>query len=230
MAGSPQKFINTIIRAVALAMIIVLIASASCEEKNNQEFVKVQLEIPISIKPGTAIISLQDTLWVEANFPDTIHDYLSKQYLKVVDYDFYTSLVLIKLISKSLNETSQPAAAGAFDFISATGSISKIGSLGGELAFVYEQGRYKIKIGLIPKFKGIFSIRMLFREILSSSTVPVLESPRINIVYTMTNVNYILNDGDFHFELYENNVKTIPDFSQVPDFDRIFNVYSFEVR
>jgi hypothetical protein len=228
MAGSQPKFINTIIRAAALALIIVLITSASCEEKNNQEFVKVQLEIPISIKPGTAIISLQDTLWVEADFPDTIHDYLSKEYLKVVDCDFYTSLGLINLISKSLNETSQPAAAGAFDFISATGSISKIGSLSGELAFVYEQGRYKIKIGLIPKFKGIFSMRLFLREV--SSTVPVLDSPRSNKVYTMTYVNYILNDGNFHFELYENNVKTISGFSQVPDFDRIFNVYSFEVR
>ncbi len=231
MAGK-AAFQTILIRAGSLALIMFLFLAGLCEREEEKEFVEVMLEIPFTITPPDKAIERGDTLWIEAFFPDTVHDYIGKKYYKVPNYDFFTSIVLTKLVSKSLFESQQPAAGAAFDFHFHTGTITDIGSLGGKLKFEYNGANYRIKFGLIPKFTGVFSFRMIFREYDTNNVVPITEDPstaRKNRVFVMYRMNYILNNGNFHYELYDSLVKHNMNPDE-PDFDRLFNVYCFKVK
>lgn len=207
-----------------------LFLAGSCEREEEREFVEIRIEIPVTITPSHATLQLGDTLWIQADFPDTVSDYISKMYLKVPNFSFHTRIFLTKLVSNSLYETEQPAAAQAFNFYFAEGSLTEIGSLGGTLNFVSAGIRYRVKIGLIPKYPGIYGIRFLYgHPIINTTVVPVLDSVNKNRVYVMYFMNYILNDGNFHYELYEANVKTVYDLRTEPDFERIWSMYCFEV-
>lgn len=225
MAG--RSIHTSCIRAASVALIMLLLMAASCDKEKLKEYIEIRLEIPISITSPEASISLGDTLWIISEFPDTLSDYISKQYLKVGDFSFYTSILLTKLVSKSLYETEQPAAAGAFDFYFDEGSISDIGSLGGKLNLKRQSNGYRIKFGLVPKFRGTYGIRFLYRSS-ENWRVPILDDDN-NRIYVMYFMNYILNDGDFHFDLYEANVKTVTDLRAEPDFERKWSMYCFEV-
>lgn len=228
MAGSSIQ--NSSLRAGALALSIFLFFAGSCEREEEKEFVEIRLEIPITITPPQATLRLGDTLWIQTDFPDTLSDYISKKYLKVPDFSFHTRILFTKLISKSLFDTEQPAAAGAFDFYFVEGSITELGNLGGTLNFARKHNGYKLKIGLIPKFQGIYAIRFLYGHPVNYTTVvSVHDTVNKNRVYVMYFMNYILNEGNFHYELYEANVKTLSDFRTVPDFERIWSTYCFEV-
>lgn len=223
---------SIMIRASSLALIMLLFLAGSCEREEQREFVEIRLEIPITITPPQATLQLGDTLWIQTDFPDTVSDYISKKYLKVPDFSFYTRILFTKLISKSLYETEQPAAASAFDFYFVEGSITEIGALGGTLNFVRRGNSYGIKIGLIPKHLGIYGIRLLYSHpnpSINTTVVPVLDTVNKNRVYMMYFMNYLLNDGNFHYELYEANVRTVIDNRTETDFERIWSMYCFEV-
>lgn len=231
MAGK-GAFQTIMLRASTLALILLLLLAGSCEREEEREFAEVMLEIPFTITPPDEAIEQGDTLWIETIFPDTIHDYISKKYYKVSNYDFFTSIVLTKLVSKSLFESQQPAAAAAFDFHFDTGKVTDIGSLGGKLKFVYDGANYRIKFGLIPKLSGVFSFRMIFRDYDTNNIVPIIENsstPKKNRSFVMYRMNYIMNEGNFHYRLYDSLVKhnMNPDEQ---DFDRLFNVYCFKVK
>jgi len=157
--------INTLkkmIRASALALIIFLLQASSCD-KEEKEFVDVWPRMPVNISPPQELISIGDTLWLNIDFPDTVEDYLTKKFYKVENYDFFTSIMLLKLIGPTINRADQPAAASNFSFYQKIGSLINIGSLGGDLKFDYSGSRYKNKIGLVPKQSGVFSLIMLYR-------------------------------------------------------------------
>jgi hypothetical protein len=229
MAGN-MLVISNMIRTSELALIILLFLAGSCEHESAKEYVTVMLEIPFSITPPQASIHLGDTLWIESIFPDTLHDFLSKKYFKVPNYDFFTRIQLIKLISNSLFETQQPAAAGAFDYYYHTGNITEFSSLGGKLNFTYDGESYAIKFGLIPKYIGIYTLIMFFKE--KGTIVPIVDqfNSNQNRVYIMYRMNYLLNNGEVHYDLYFENCKTVYDHRTDLDFPRLWNAYTFEVR
>ena len=102
------------IRATILALIVFLLQASSCD-KEEKEFIEVLLRMPVTITPPQKSITLGDTLWLNFDFSDTLEDYLSGKYYKVVDYSFYTSLMFLKLIGPTIDRGDQPAAAGNFN-------------------------------------------------------------------------------------------------------------------
>lgn len=226
--------INTLkkmIRASALALIIFLLQASSCD-KEEKEFVDIWPRMPVNISPPQELISIGDTLWLNIDFPDTVEDYLTKKFYKVENYDFFTSIMLLKLIGPTINRADQPAAASNFSFYQKIGSLINIGSLGGDLKFDYSGSRYKNKIGLVPKQSGVFSLIMLYRDSGKpfGEVVENISNDKKRIYYAHK-LSYIINNGDFHFDLYQKNCFVDPDIKTVdPWFYELFSTYTFEVK
>jgi len=230
MVTSKSKILNYLIRASSFALIIFLFQAASCD-KEETEFVEVWPRMPISISPAAAAINLGDTLWVDINFPDTVEDYLTKKYYKIVDYEFHTSLMFLKLIGPTVDQGVQPAAAGNFNFYSKIGQVYDIGSLSGKIKFSYSDSRYKFKVGLLAKQKGVFSLIMLPRVTdypLTGVIDPIKDGKDRS--YYITHISYILNNGEFHFDLYQANCLVDPEIQKHPWFYESFGTYTFEVK
>ncbi len=230
MVTSKSKMLNYIIRASSLALIIFLFQAASCE-KEETEFVEVWPRMPISISPAVEAINLGDTLWVDINFPDTVEDYLTKKYYKIVNYEFHTSLMFLRLIGSTVDRGDQPAAAGNFNFYSKIGQVYDIGSLSGKIKFSYSDSRYKFKVGLLAKQKGVFSLIMLPRVTdhpLTGVVDPIKDGKDRS--YYITHISYIINNGEFHFDLYQANCLADPEIQKHPQFNEAFATYTFEVK
>ncbi len=231
MVTIKSKILNYLIRANSFALIIFLFQAASCE-KEETEFVEVWPRMPISISPGVEVINLGDTLWVDINFPDTVEDYLTKKYYKIVDYEFHTSLMFLKLIGSTVERGNQPAAAASFFFFPKIGQLNDIGSLGGDIKFEYSDSRYRFKIGLLAKQKGVFSVIMLPRVTdhpLTGVVDPIKDGKDRS--YYITHISYIINNGEFNFDLYQANCLVDPTIRTAdPWFYEAFATYTFEVK
>lgn len=225
------KNINILFRATSLVLIIFLFQAASCD-KEEIDYVEVWPRMPMSVEPPDESILLGDTLWVSIDFPDTVEDYLTKKYYKIVDYDFYTSLMFLKLIGPTIDQGKQPAAAGNFNFYPKIGQVYDIGSLSGKLKFDYSSSRYRAKVGLVAKQKGVFSLIMLYRgadKPFNEVVVDPFKDGKKRIYYT-THLSYIINNGNFHFDLYEANCLVPPQLKSDPLLDEAFGTYTFEVK
>ncbi len=224
------------IRAASIALIVFLLQAASCDKEEEKEVVEVWPRMPVNISPPGETIGLGDTLWVNIDLPDTVEDYLTKKYYKVKDYDFFTSLMLLRLIGPTVDRGDQPAAASNFAFYARVGQVYDIGSLSGKLKFDYSNSRYRANVGLVTKQKGVFSLIMLYRGSsieTSTSFVNILDSTPggKERFYIVQHINYILNNGNFHFDLYEANCLVPPQLKSDPRFiEEGFNTYTFEVK
>jgi hypothetical protein len=231
MVTSKSRILNYLIRASSFALIIFLFQAASCEPEET-EWVEVWPRMPISISPAVEAINLGDTLWVDINFPDTVEDYLTKKYYKIVDYEFHTSLMFLMLIGPTVDQGDQPAAASSFFFFPKIGQLNDIGSLGGDIKFEYSDSRYKFKVGLLAKQKGVFSLIILPRVTdypLTGVVDPIKDGKDRS--YYITHISRIINNGDFHFDLYQANCLVDPTIRDVdPWFDELFATYTFEVK
>ena len=231
-----RRHYKTMIRAASLALIVFLLQAASCDKEEEKEFVEVWPRMPVNISPPGETIGLGDTLWVNIDLPDTVEDYLTKKYYKAIDYDFFTSLMLLRLIGPTVDRGDQPAAASSFTFHARVGQVYDISSLSGKLKFDYSNSKYKAHVGLVAKQKGVFSLIMLYRgsDIENrTSNINILDSTPggKERLYWVQHICYILNNGDFHFDLYQANCLVDPEIRTAdPYFDEMFNTYTFEVK
>lgn len=231
MVASKSKILHYLIRASSFALIIFLFQASSCD-KEETEFVEVWPRMPISISPAAAAINLGDTLWVDINFPDTVEDYLTKKYYIIVDYEFHTSLMFLRLIGSTVDRGDQPAAASSFSFLPKIGQLNDIGSLGGDIKFEYSDSRYRFKIGLLAKHRGVFSVIMLpmvTNHPLTGVVDPIKDGKDRS--YYITHISYIINNGEFYFDLYQANCLVDPTIRTTdPWFVEAFATYTFEVK
>lgn len=215
---------------------ILLFSAFQCDSEDQKEYIEVQLEIPFKIDPPDESVILEDTLWITIDTPDTLRDYLSNRYYKLPNCEFPISLMVLKLIDPESPEGSQPGAIDKFTIHPTVGAVQNIGSLSGELIIVYgvTSQKYRLKIGMVPKEKGIFSFIILLRHELGGPSLPIIDDrPLTNgkrRIYYANRFNFLLNDGNFHFDLYKANVKEDPSIESEPDFKKLFKVYTFEVK
>ncbi len=111
--GGKQKWKSIGIKSLLISFSILIIA-VQCDEK---PFVaeEVTFVLPISVEPSDSIITIGDTLWIEANFEDSLYDFQSKKKYKVTNFDFgQTSIVVRRLLGNTTNLGDQ--ASGGLDF------------------------------------------------------------------------------------------------------------------
>jgi len=189
-----------------LSLILFLGLSASrCEDEKIPVYQDIIFLLNFEIKPSDSLIKKNDTLWITCQFSDDILDYNSNSSFKIPDFEFQTRIGFFKLIGKDRIFSSQPGAVESFQFISLIGSITNMRSTFADFNSTYASGFYTCRIGVIPKFKGVYSINFLSPDKLDISKnifFPNTNDKRITIAKYRT-IYYVINDGKTNFDLYK---------------------------
>jgi len=144
-----------------LFLFLITTTAFQCEREKDPEFVLMTFVVPIIIEPSSADFKLGDTLWVRADFSESMKELNSQTDYNIKDFDFKSKIGLLKLLNPNTNLGYQPSATDEITFISRVGSIPFVGETFSPFNFSFDGNRYKLKIGLIPKRAGIYSVNFL---------------------------------------------------------------------
>lgn len=186
----------------------------SCEgKKPTGILVKMLFEHPFTVTPNNDTIHLGDTLYINADFSDTLFEYYSQQLYHLHNYNYEAPFFAIfKIIDKNLNE--QERAINKFDTINYGGNIDYfVNNLYVHYHLNYDElkHRYTFNIALIPKEKGMFYLDFVNNEYDEKKQDL---RPYINLGYDENGLPkggwYMgslgnCNKGNNHFDLLYNN-------------------------
>ena len=186
----------------------------SCPDKIDVDFVELRFALPYSIEPNRVEYKIGDTLWLSANFPDTVYEFLSKDHIKVIDYGFPTYLGFRKLISKDITLSQQPGAAASFEVVNKLGKTTTQFETFNPIEIIYENGHYKCLIGIIPTQVGVFCINFLSpkEDAIDFSSIDLgYNSKGIKRRGYYTQFYYVINSGETNVDLLRANNKLSSD-------------------
>lgn len=114
----------------------------------------------VTIRPASRTMHVGDTLWLEANFSDSLPDKNSGRRFRVQPQDMALNSALV--YKELLGIGQQPKGiASTFRLVEKVGKASIDGTLTGSFEPAYDGHYYRAKIGLIPSRACITSISML---------------------------------------------------------------------
>ena len=144
--------------ACLLTSLSLLLALSSCGKKESYpELVRIGFLPSVTITPIARTMHRGDTLWVEANFSDSLLDYHSGNRYRVRPQDLKLSSFLV--YRELVGVGQEPAGiAPTFRLVEKVGHASINGTFTGSFDPVYDGHYYRAKIGLIPTKACITSI------------------------------------------------------------------------
>jgi hypothetical protein len=202
----------------ALTLFLLLIfAALRCDEEKDPEHVFMSFLIPIRIAPQTDQFEIQDTIWVDGTFPDTLQEFYSGNYYKLPAFDFKSKLCIVELVDKSRYVSDQAGAMEQFGIVNRIGSVNQVSSICGSIDFVYKDESYHYKIGLVTDNPGVFTINFPWPIDLHGLPeeqiflTPVIDlgvtadgRPRIPVYAAFY---FVVNDGSTNFDLFKENCR-----------------------
>lgn len=103
--------------------------------------------------------SIGDTIWIEANFSDTLLDIISNKKYTIPDsFNLKSFLDISKLMDKNISYGDMPGAANSFNYHNIIGGVTVGGNEFVQYNEIFNNNRYVFKFCIIPKERGIFSI------------------------------------------------------------------------
>ncbi|HEX8659789.1 MAG TPA: hypothetical protein VF690_19760 [Hymenobacter sp.] len=152
-------------------------SAASCEKDVRVEGVRLSFEVPLAIAPARAAYALGDTLWLEADFSDTVQVFNGpgRYRLRPEQFNFNTVVSFQQFVSPARTLAEQPGAGSSFAVVSRVGAISPPGRQTAHLDFVHANGRYRARVGLIPRQRGVFGLSFVSGSSGIGRTRPVVD-------------------------------------------------------
>jgi len=147
--------------SLLLYLFLITTTGFQCDREKDPDFVLMTFVVPITIEPSSADFKLGDTLWVRADFSETMKELNSQTDYTLKDFDFKSKIGLLKLVNPNANLGYQPSATNEITVVPRIGSIPYVGETFSPFDFSFVGNRYKLKIGLIPKKAGIYSVNFL---------------------------------------------------------------------
>ncbi|MEJ7822827.1 MAG: hypothetical protein WKF85_10925 [Chitinophagaceae bacterium] len=152
-----------------------------------------------------------DTLFLQANFSDSIKEVTTGKYYKLANFDFKTSVAFSKLSSTDLFLSQQPGNTSSYTIVNKEGNVSNLSESFGYLSFLYISQTYRSNIIFIPKKTGVFNIFFFSRYLKESIRLDSLNlgssSTGGNKIGYLRDVHYIINNGNNNYELLKKNSK-----------------------
>jgi len=225
-------FLKNIKRLLLFIVLVIGSSSFQCSEPINEALQEVQLIFPVSISPPQSSINLTDSLQIEATLPDTLQDYISKRYFRLVDFDFKTRIMVRKLISNQRLNMEQPAAIDRFEFNNIVGGAYNFLSSTVNVELKYIDNQYRFKFKMIPKEKGVYMILFLYFHNENRVVKKLIKDPNTGQLKdaTMSFMVYNINNGNINLDLYKDNCRVPADLGSEPDFNIRFGTFTFEVK
>jgi len=225
-------FLKNIKRLLLFIVLVIGSSSFQCSEPINEALQEVQLIFPVSISPPQSSINLTDSLQIEATLPDTLQDYISKRYFRLVDFDFKTRIMVRKLISNQRLNMEQPAAIDRFEFNNIVGGAYNFLSSTVNVELKYIDNQYLFKFKMIPKDKGVYMVSFLYFPNENRVVKKLIKDPNTGQLKdaTMSFMVYNINNGNINLDLYKDNCRVPADLGSEPDFNIRFGTFTFEVK
>lgn len=154
---------------------IIATALLSCQPFKKKCSRSYELDHPVSVFPIKESYHIGDTIWFEMNFSDVFqtlyyNNYNGQKFSKTIqlkNFDFHRNyLCLRELSDTSVNVAAQINSdfKESFEPIYETGTIVQEILFGPEYKLIYDDGHYKLKIGMVTKQKGVFLADFFYRH------------------------------------------------------------------
>jgi hypothetical protein len=154
---------TTISRVVILAMLYVATICGDCSKRKVCFGTSKTYSFAVNGRafPDSDSLFVNDTIWVEINFPTTLIDNNTQTTINYTDAEnLGTDISFIQFIGGSINNPGAVAAANDFDYKLILGTFvfdSYLPEKNKDYLFVQLGSEYKFKLGIIPKKVGNFS-------------------------------------------------------------------------
>jgi hypothetical protein len=201
----------------SLSALFPLCLGIQCKDNKDPEFVFMTFILPISIEPKVVEWGVGDTLWITGAFPDTLLELHSGNYYRLTDFNFKSKVCMARLVDPGLYLSQQPPAIQDFSFVSITGSFTYPGTLCGDFNFIYDQGKYRYRIGVVPHSLGAYNLYFIWPIDLHGLPEEQIDlRPAINLARTPDGTEripvyeafyYVINDGNTNFEIFKNSYR-----------------------
>ena len=196
-------------------------ASTSCKKISGcvttTGYNEYLVEIPVKLYPEKDTFVIGDTLWLEQNFSDQIHDLQNNMTLNFKNFDFLLQMGISDLINYNQLFNN-------YDVFAEIGTAKKGGSLGAIYAeYDYKDGYYQNKMGIVLKEKGLFLLDI--RSMRQYDNIDLTRCPTENL-----DIRYSVNDkaeNNFHMMKDSKDTNTVKTTKE--EFDK-FGSYCFFVK
>lgn len=198
-----------------------LLLLTGCKDKPYPELVLMTFLPSVTITPSSRTMHRGDTLWLEANFSDSLLDLHSGHRYRVRPQDVSLHSALFYKELPGIGK--EPVGiASTFRLVQKVGRASIAGSFSGSFEPVYDGHYYRAKIGLIPTKACVTTIAMLMTSAYDNDRQPLL--PFIQLPpdaqgreqrAQLDDSFYVINNGQANnFDLYQQYYKA---YSLAPD-------------
>ncbi len=216
-----------------------LLLLSACKRDPLPDLVHFAFVIPVSISPGADTVARGDTLWLTANFSDSLLDLRSNQRyrLRAQDIPLISSVGFNQLMGAG---QFSRGAAPSFAVVNQVGQLRPGGPTFRRFEPVYDGQYYRARIGIIPQVSGIYALSLLSTlqdPFGPNRPLPFLQvspdadgNPRRAI---LDDVYYVINNGNTHFALQQQNSYVTADQPGAPELSVYYErkgTFSFVVK
>jgi hypothetical protein len=216
-----------------------LLLLTACERAPLPERVHFAFVIPLSVSPGADTVARGDTLWLTANFSDSLLDIRSNRRYRLPPQDIkiYTTVGFKHLVGAG---QFYEGAAARFRVVSRVGQLRAGGGIFSRLELVHDGQHYQARIGIIPQAVGVYALSFFSSfdsPIGAGNPLPFLRvppdgngNPRLAV---LDDIYYVINDGNTHFALQRQNNYVVSDKPGAPEGSVYYETkgtYTFAVR
>jgi len=193
-----------------LTALVFIMCAARCDDDKPFASQLLTFVLPVSIEPTDSVLGVGDTLWITTETSDSLFEYHTQKKYKLSNFDFgQTSIGVHKLVDKNLNLGNQLSAASKFNTVVEIGEIEFLGETFLDFKYEYDAftKKYLLKIGLIPKEKGVFCIALLSPDELKYEGIIDLGKHEngATIIPVYDYLFFPANNGNNNFELFKQN-------------------------
>lgn len=211
----------------------------ACKPEPRPNWVHFAFVIPVDIAPSTESVLLGDTLWLTANFSDSLLDLRSqKRYrLRKEEVELTSYIYFQRLLGAGQAPTGF---AQGFKVVNQIGKLGEPTTSFRSFEPSYDGNHYRARMGIIPQSKGAFSLSFLTnlkKPLGPKEPFPVLSVPpdangdpqraMLDGMY------YIINQGKTNFALLQQNslvVSTNPDPAEATLYYEQKSTFAFIVK
>lgn len=217
-------------KKILIIFVIALTAYLACTPQNKNEYIQVKPQIPLLITPFKDTFNIGDTMYLEADFPDTMRNMLNGAFYKFENFDFYETLMFNKLVDTATS--NQPTNIDNFKIINEVGQIVSVGSFA-DVKYLYQDGRYKLKSKIIPLSTGVQSITFsyLFSGKTRSLNIDLGPSEKGGKKFAyLYFIWHLINNGKTNFDIYKQHAK-VGDIANADEYNyEAEGTYTFVVK
>ena len=193
----------------SLCALLGLVLLTACERAPLPERVHFAFLIPLSISPGADTVARGDTLWLTANFSDSLLDLRSHQRYRLPPQDIplLSSVGFLHLMGAG---QFYEGAAAHFRVVNRVGQLRPGGGTFSRFEPVHDGQHYRARIGIIPQRAGVYGLSFITN--LASPFGPDRPLPFLRLppdgngnprVAVLDDIYYVVNNGDTHFALQQ---------------------------